>query len=83
MNINIYFKRNKKEEKILQEILCAVRFDKKLLEENQVLHDELDKLLSGETIPPALKDKLNAVISKIKSNTDKLKEAVSDNTPVS
>lgn len=50
--------------------------------QNEELREQLESLLTGETLPPAVAEKIAGLVTKIKSNTAILKKAVTDNTPV-
>lgn len=52
-----------------------------LAKENENLHNQLEELLSGETLPPEVQAKVDAIFAQAKLNKEKLSKGIADNQP--
>lgn len=48
---------------------------------NQELRDQLEALMTGENLPPAVTEKIKVMVEKIKAGNQALTKAVEDNQP--
>lgn len=66
--------------RIERKVVEDTEAEETLAAQNEELREQIEELLTGETLPPAVKEKLGATVLKIKQSREALTKAVEDNT---
>jgi hypothetical protein len=69
--------------RIYKAVVNDTAIEEALLEQNEELRNQVEALLTGETLPPAVQEKVNAIFDALKANKEKLKKGIEENQPKS
>jgi hypothetical protein len=69
--------------RIYRAVVNDTAIEEALLEQNEELRKQVEDLLTGETLPPQVQEKVNAIFAAAKAQKEKMKQAIVDNQPTS